>query len=485
MPRLETLTNREAERALLGQVLQEPAILLKHLADFDARWMSDPQHGMLLDTLRDMLRRGQRVDLVTLPQELDRRGIAARLGGLEYVLSLPDAAPSIANPDHYAEAIRACFARRTVVARAERLAARAATLGPDELRDAVLEETRVMLAAGEHSGEAEDYGRIVDAALDAAEAQSRARLAGETVEAPVVSTGWPALDEATGGGLRRRKLTVLAGRPGMGKTAFLLELARSLALDALQEARAGERPERVLICSLEMEGEELAHRSISRESETLTHQQVARGEIRDWTAATEAGERAAALPIRVWYRPGATGGQIVGRIYAEAAKGRLRAVLVDYAQLIRLSGRGERRDLELGDVIAALLSACAEVGAALVLLSQFGRSIERNGGVPTMAALKETGALEEHAHTILGLDRPGIRGGSMAPDVLHVHGLKCRAAGTFVLVGTFDGARMRIDIHGPMQPKDEPIRADERAPDVRWRKRDRPQGGGGGDGIPF
>ena len=477
-PNLEILVNRDAERVLLGQVLQEPAILLKTLADFDSRWMGDPSHAMLLDTLRDMLRRGHPVDLVTLPQELQRRGIAEQVGGLRYVLELPDQAPTTVNPDHYAEVIRVAFARRTIRERAERLALRALSLTPEELRDAVIDESRVMLAAGEHSGEAEDYADVVEAVMVAAEDQACAAQAGERVEAPVVSTGWAALDRAMGGGLRRGQLTVIAGRPGMGKTAILLELARSLALDAVGESKAGERPERVLILSLEMTAHELAQRSISREARSVTHQQIARGEIRDWNDAAQAADTAAALPIRVWHRPRPTVGQIVGRIYAEAARARLRAVLIDYAQLIRMIGRGERRDLELSDAVATIRSTCAEVGACAVLLSQFGRSIERNAGVPTMSALKESGGLEEHAHTILGLDRPGLRGEPMSEQVLHVHGLKCRAGSPFVLVGRFEGARMQVEIEGPRQPRDEPWRPEERRnPHQKARA--------GGDNIPF
>lgn len=459
---LDLLVNREAERALLGQVLLDPTILLRVMSDFDSRWFADPAHGRLVETLRDMQRRGHPIDLVTLPQELERRSISAQVGGLEYVLTLPDVVSGTANASHYAESVRVCFARRTIRERAERLAQRAAALSPEDLRDAVIDETRVMLAAGESSGEAEDYSSVVDAVMSAAEDQARAGLAGERIEAPVVSTGWLALDRAMGGGLRRGQLTVIAGRPGMGKTAVLLELARSLALDAIGESKAGERPERVLILSLEMTGHELAQRSISREARSVTHQQIARGEVRDWDDASAAAEAAALLPIRVWHRPRPTVGQIVGRIYAEAARGRLRAVLVDYAQLIRMTGRGERRDLELSDAIATIRSTCAEVGACAVLLSQFGRSIERNAGVPTMSALKESGGLEEHAHTILGLDRPGLRGEPMSEEVLHVHGLKCRAASPFVLIGRFDGARMRVEVDGAMQPRDEPWRAEER-----------------------
>lgn len=441
----------DAERALIGAVLQDPIALRRELADFDPAWLFRADHQHLLRQLVAMNKRGQMIDLVTLPQELERSGRLAMCGGVSYVLDLPNYAPSTANVSHYADLVRECFARREIRRHAERLQGLSESEDIPDLREQVIERSRAMLAAGEAAGDAEDFADVVDKTIDLAEAQHAASLRGELIEAPVVSTGWDHLDDAMGGGLRRGQVTVIAGRPGMGKTAMLLELARNLAEGALDDNR--DRPERVLICSLEMTPHELAQRALSRDS-GVSHQGIARGMVPNWGPLMDAHETVRRLPIRVWHRPSPTTAQIIARIYSEASKHPLRAVMIDYAQLIRMTGSlNMRRDLELSESIASLKAACGEVDAALVLLSQFGRGIERNGGIPTMSALKESGGLEEHAHTILGLDRPGIRGCDMAAHWLNVYGLKCRSGSPFALQGVFDGRAMRIEITGPLDAK--------------------------------
>ena len=439
--------NLEAERALLGQILQDPMILRQHASAADPKWFWRPDHALIFRMLRSMLEKGEPIDLITLPQHIARLGVGERLGGIDYVLSLPDAAPSTANPADYLGQIRECYVRRVAQRAAEDLAKAAARMDLTDLREHVVASMHQILAAGEDAGEPRSYEEIIAEAEQDVERMAGDAAEGLDVVGPIVSTGWPALDTAMGGGMRRGKMYIVAGRPGSGKTAMTQEIARNVALGALSDARTfgQDSPESVLFASLEMSDREVAERAMSRES-GLPHQVISSAKIRDnqWERLFAGGDAGKQLPVWVWHRPGATAAQIIGQIYATASKRRLRMVAVDYAQIIRLRD-SRRADLELKDAVVRISQACAEVGAVFLLCAQFGRSLDRNGGVPTMSALKESGGLEEAAYAVLGLDRPGTRGEEMAAHHLHVHGLKCRSSGAFVLEGAFYGSEMRVE----------------------------------------
>lgn len=443
----------EAERAILGQILQDPALLRKEAAPLDPRWMFNPQHARLLQAMRSIVGRGEVFDLVTLPGHLDRMGITEAVGGIGYVMQLPDHAPSTANAPTYLAEIRDAFARRETLAACEIVARAARTEPVDEMRETIHARLRAALAAGQEAGDAIGYDDLVGRVDDEIQAAHDARAQGRVAEGALVTTGFPELDRALGGGMRRGSCYVVAARPGVGKTAVMLELARSMALESLAEHRSyakGRPPEHALLLSLEMTELEVAQRALSRES-GIPHQRIASGTLRaeEWEAYYAASETVSSLPIRVWHRRGATVPQLVGKIHGEAARRPLRLVALDYAQIVRVRG-DLRYDQLIGQMVQELSAACSEVGAVFVLLAQIGRAGVADNKPPQMHHIKESGDIEQEAYAVLLLDRPGLRGEDYAAHHLHIHLPKIRSGQPCALAGCFYGDRMQITIDGPL-----------------------------------
>ena len=454
----------EAERALLGQVLSDPALLRRHLAAFEAKWFYRPDHANLYTLLRQMTDRGQIIDPVTLPRYLhDNLENEQHVGGIGYVLELFSYAPSTANCDHYAEVIRDLYVRRRVISEAEALMRRAQVLGGpiEELQEEAVGAMRTILGEGGGGGEAATIGVATTSLLEQAERSAEAMMSGVKRDQLILTTGYPFLDDAMGGGFARGTLNVLAGRPGMGKTALMGELARLACEDAML-APEDHPVEHTLLVSLEMTREEMASRLIARLT-GIDHRRIFSGNLSqdEWPSVLNAEEALKAYPLLIWDRKKQSMNAIIAAIYATAAKVPLRMVALDYAQIIRVVA-SDRRDLALGDAIIDFKDACAEVGAVAVLLSQFGRSLKSTGGIPSLGALKESGGLEEHSDVVIGLDRPALRGEDYAPHWIYFYGLKSRGSGPFTLEGTYKGESMKIDVTGEIGPDGETFGGDGR-----------------------
>jgi replicative DNA helicase len=211
-----------------------------------------------------------------------------------------------------------------------------------------------------------------------------------------VASGFKDLDELTSG-FQSGELIVVGGRPGMGKTAFALNIAQHVAV---------EMKEPVAIFSLEMSKEQLAMRMLCSEG-MVDSGRVRKGFIgrEDWPRLTNAAGRLAEAPIFIDDSSSLT----VLEIRAKARRlkmehGRLSLVVVDYLQLMRSRGNFERREQEISEISRSLKALAKEVKVPVIALSQLNRAVEHRGEKkPTLADLRESGAIEQDADVIIFL----------------------------------------------------------------------------------
>lgn len=381
----------EAEQSALGSVLIESAALAKASEMLTPEDFYRPGHELIFGVILRLAERRVEIDPVTVAEELTRRGSLAEVGGMEYLLALFDTVPTAANVGHYAGIVRRHADLRRLLAAGREVQALALSAPEDvaEIQDAA---EKAVFASRRDAAGAGGLRPLAPAVLSVyGEAERRA----ETGEEPAgLQTGLAALD-ALLGGLGRSDLVLLAARPSMGKSAACLA-----AVDHVAGQGKG-----VAVFSLEMSREQIATRLLcagaSLDSRLLKRPQSL--SAADWGRLADAATRLYSLPLLVddAREPGVL--SLRSRCRRMAAEQDLSLIVVDYLQNMG-GGKAESRNLEL-DVICRQLRALAlEVGAPVLLLSQLSRAVEsRENKRPMLSDLRDSGAIEGHADTVIFL----------------------------------------------------------------------------------
>jgi replicative DNA helicase len=422
--------NTDIEIAILGGILGDPLAYDRVSGITTAKHFYLSYHGQVftaMTTLRELSR------------PIDPIGVMAQLGEMDVtnaqslVFDLIDRIPSATNIDHHAELLAKKWRLRETI----RLCREAAQMAYDPA--ATPEGIRIHIQdgltalAGDSRGGVASIGDAIGVRLD--ELSQRC----ETGELGFVPTGIADLDEVLLGGLRPGKLIVIAGRPGMGKSA----LGVSNVLPAI--AAASGKPS--IVFSLEMDRAELVDRFLARE---LTHPwQIQDRNLAslDWAELGVIGSRLSGLPIFIDDRAGATFDHICAtcrRLKAE--QGDLGCVVIDYLQIMGGLDNESNMALSIGKIANGFKNLARELNTAIILLSQLNRGVEgRQDKRPTSADLRQSGAIEEAADIVLMIYRDDIYNPD-SPDrgVAELIITKQRGAPTGTVKTVFDGARSKF-----------------------------------------
>lgn len=428
----EGMFDLDAERAVLGSCLIEtPAVDLvtDKLAGGHAFYRS--AHSEIWRCMEALRGRGEPIDLVTLSTELGTvRGRLEAVGGIAYLTSLAAMVPTAAHAERYADIVRGFWLRRRI----RRVSSEIAAASEDLTKDIDTVEDDAVRALLELSQEADTAGLVdgTDAELDAIMV-----ALGLQKPDPGLATGYSALDGATGG-LPKPGLVIVAGRPGLGKTAFALNIAHRVAFAG---GNAG-------IFSLEMSRNKLAERRLALEARvdsmrirmgTLTRDEQER--------VADAGKRLQEHPLLLDDSGWVSAAQIRARVRRAHAQKPLDLVIVDYIQLVNEpKDRNETRAQVIGRVSKSLLALSKDLCIPVIALSQLNRASElRADKRPTMADLRESGELEQDAELILLLHRRAD-----APTVLEVDVAKNRnGAADMTLRFAWKKEHQRVDTLEP------------------------------------
>ena len=406
--------NPEAEMALLGALLNHNAIFDKVGAYLKPEHFSEAVHAELYRLIARLIGRGHAVTAVTLrPFVEEIPGIDDLGGAAAYLGKLVAAAAPMSAADDYAREIYDLARRRWLMEIGSELVVEARTPDAERSVNDIIEQTEKQLyEVAEEARFGQGFIGFAEAlkeSLDMA-AQAYARDGGLSG----LSTGLRDLDQKLGG-LQPSDLVILAGRPGMGKTALATSIAYHVAKSYRPAKVAPGEPPRaedggvVAFFSLEMSAEQLATRIISAEAEISSHK-IRRGEItpEEFERLREVAERIEQVPLFI----DATGGLTIAQLAARARRIKrqhgLDLIVVDYLQLLSGTTRRsqENRVQELTEITTNLKALAKELNVPILALSQLSRQVEsREDKRPQLSDLRESGSIEQDADVVLFIYR--------------------------------------------------------------------------------
>lgn len=389
--------NLEAERAVLGACLLEREALLSVTDSLRGEDFYDPRHRQTFEIMEEMVSRDKAVDSLTFQEELARRSLSERFGGYPFIASLIDTVTTTANIDHHIAIVRDKSIHRGMV----RVGNEIVRLGyAEEISyEEALETAEQKVYEIARTGGKAHIRNALDVVTSAFQQIEERIVQGAGISG--IPTGYKDVDTLTGG-FQPGSLNILAARPSMGKTAFVLNIAQNVAVRE-------EVP--VLIFSLEMSAEQLAHRLLSSEARVNVRELQQAGCVRDdqWKALTEAAGKLSRAPIFIDDSSVLSTQELRSRCRRFFAKhrGQRGLVIVDYLQLMESTKKTDSKANEVAEISRSLKSVAREFNVPVIALSQLSREVEKRGGDkrPVLSDLRDSGAIEQDADLVAFLYR--------------------------------------------------------------------------------
>jgi replicative DNA helicase len=385
--------NLDAERSVLGAVLLDNHMLNAAVEKLRADDFFLDQHRRVFQQMIVLGEAQKAIDLVTLTDELHRKGELEAAGGAAYLAQLVDGVPRVSNVDHYARIVKEKAVLRNLIHTTYAIQQQA--LEAEEDADAILdraESSIFQLAEDRIRAGFVGVKELVRENFDRLE-----RIFTEGHRITGLATGYQQLDNLTSG-LQPSELIILAARPSIGKTALALNIAENVALNAKEPAA---------IFSLEMSKESLLLRLLASHARINAHK-FRTGHLSrdDWRKMTESLGSLAEAPL--WIDD--SGSITVVEIGAKARRLKrdkgLSLVVVDYLQLVSARGRFGNRNEEVTSITRGLKGLAKELKVPLLVLSQLTRAPEREDRRPQLADLRESGAIEQDSDVVIFIHRP-------------------------------------------------------------------------------
>ena len=400
--------NIEVEQALLGAILVNNEAYYR-VSDFlEPPHFFEPIHGKIYEVAGSLVKAGKAATPVTLktflPADLDVAGLNAS----QYLARLAAEATTVINAGDYGRTIYDLALRRSLIIIGEEMVNVAydspVDLGPQSQIEDTERRLYELAETGKYDGGFQRFARALTTAVDmAAHAYQRdGKLSG-------LATGLRDLDRMVGG-LQSSDLVILAGRPGMGKTALATNLAYNIAKAWHGEPQVDGRMKTVNggivgFFSLEMSAEQLATRIISEQT-TIPSYRIRRGEIQptDFDRIAEAAREMETLPLYIDETGGLTIAQLAARARRLKRQKGLDLLVIDYIQLLQGSSRraAESRVQEVTEITTSLKALAKELNLPILALSQLSRQVEnREDKRPQLADLRESGSIEQDADVVM------------------------------------------------------------------------------------
>ncbi|NPV29473.1 MAG: replicative DNA helicase [Firmicutes bacterium] len=385
--------NLEAEQAVLGALLLAPDSFLSIAEILKPEDFYGEGHRDLFRVLRDLAEAGRPVDLVTVAEELTKRGLLEKIGGASYLASLAGSVPTAANIRYYAQIVAEKGLLRSLISGCTQLAARGYEEGVESER--LLDEAERMILDLSMRRQTRSYRPVKDLLLEALEKiEHLYQRKGEVTGLP---TGFTELDRLTSG-LQPSDLILLAARPSMGKTSLGLNIAQNVAL------KAGVP---VGIFSLEMAGEQVVQRLLCAEA-LVDQQRLRTGFLteEDWPRLVRAASRLAEAPIFIDDTPAISLLELRSKARRLKIEHQVGFLVIDYLQLMQTGRRMENRVQEISEISRFLKSLARELDIPVLALSQLSRAVEQRGErIPMLSDLRESGSLEQDSDVVMFIYR--------------------------------------------------------------------------------
>ena len=386
----------EAEQSVIGSMLMGREAIMTASEILQREDFYQPQFGIVFEAMLDLYNAGKAVDVITLQNRLKEKDVPPEISDMQFVRDLLTAVPTSANIRYYAEIVREKSILRNLIREAEKIE-NTCYLDNEPVEEILENSEKNMFQIFEKQNTSTfvPIRQVVMDTLSTIEKASRTR--GNVTG---LATGFTDLDYKTSG-LQNSDLILVAARPSMGKTAFVLNIAEYMTL---KQDRA------VAIFSLEMSKNQLMNRLFAMQSR-VDSQNLRNGNLRDeeWARLIETAGLIGGSKLIIDDTPGITVRELRTKCRKYKLEHGLDIVMIDYLQL--MSGSGKRgtdsRQQEISEISRSLKALARELNVPIVALSQLSRAVEQRAGDhrPILSDLRESGAIEQDADVVMFLYR--------------------------------------------------------------------------------
>ena len=383
----------EAEQSVIGSMIMDRDAIMTASEVITSEDFYQSQYGVLFDAMLELYNEGKPVDLVTLQERLREKDVPPEISSLEFVRDLLDAVPTSANVRHYATIVQEKSMLRKLIKVNEDIA-NTCYLAREKTED-ILEETEKKIFDLLQYRSTGDFVPIKQVVLNALDKIEKASKNKGTVTG--IPTGFIDLDYKTSG-FQPSDLILIAARPSMGKTAFVLNVAQHMAF---KEGKT------VAIFSLEMSKEQLVNRLFSLESK-VDSQALRTGNLtdEDWAKLIEGAAVVGKSNLIIDDTPGISIAELRSKCRKFKLEHDLGIIIIDYLQLMSGGKHSESRQQEISEISRSLKAVARELNVPVVALSQLSRAVEqRPDHRPMLSDLRESGAIEQDADVVMFLYR--------------------------------------------------------------------------------
>lgn len=387
--------NIEAERAVIGSMIMDRDAILTASETVTSEDFYQGQYGVIFDALVDLYRSGVGTDLITLQNKLRELEVPPELSSVEYIGGLLNSVPTSTHVKHYATIVHEKAVLRRLIQTTERIAGDC-YMDRQSLEEVLEDAEKSIFQVIQQRGgsEFEPIRDVVLRTLDSIEraAKQKGHITG-------LETGFRDLDYKTAG-LQKSDLILIAARPAMGKTAFVLNLTEYIALHSEST---------IAMFSLEMSKEQLVKRMLSMNSH-VDSQKIRTGNLEDedWDRLVGSVRRIGNSHLVIDDTSGITASELRSKCRKLKIEQGLDLVIIDYLQLMSggRSRRNENRQQEISEISRSLKVMARELNVPVIALSQLSRAVEqRPDKKPMLSDLRESGAIEQDADMVMFLYR--------------------------------------------------------------------------------
>lgn len=384
--------NIEAEEAVLGAILVNPTVITKVVEFLSAESFYKPAHRYVYEAMLQLFNQNEKIDIVSVSDVLNFNSKLDLIGGRAFINDLSFKTITTSNIEYYAKIVQEKAVKRALINAGSEIVSFGYDLNPT---DESLESAERLIFEIASRKATKDLSHVRDLVLGSYEKieyryNHRDELTG-------VPTGFYELDNMTSG-LQKSDLIILAARPSMGKTAFVLNIAQNVAIRAKIP---------VAIFSLEMSKEQLVQRMLCSEAEVDT-QKIRTGNMqrKDWDKLAHSMSDLSEAPLYIDDTGGCTLTDIRAKCRRLAMEEKsLGLIVIDYLQLMEGSGKEERIQ-QISSISRGLKTLARELDVPIIALSQLSRAVEqRKDRRPMLSDLRESGAIEQDADIVMFIYR--------------------------------------------------------------------------------
>lgn len=385
----------EAEQSVVGAMLMDKDAIMTASEIIGGKDFYQTSYGIIFESIVELFNEGKPVDLITLQERLKEKDVPEEIASLEFARDLLAAVPTSANIKFYADIVFEKSMLRKLIKLNEEIA-NTCYVGNEPL-EAILESTEKSVFELVQKRNTGDYVPIKEVVLNALERIEKASKTKGTVTG--IPTGFLDLDYKLSG-LQPSDLILVAARPSMGKTAFVLNLAQHAAFKGNKT---------VAVFSLEMSKEQLVNRLFALESQ-VDSQALRTGNLKDadWEKLIESAGIIGKSNLIIDDTPGISISELRSKCRKYKLEHDLHLIIIDYLQLMsgRVGGRSESRQQEISEISRSLKGVARELNVPVIALSQLSRAVEqRPDHRPMLSDLRESGAIEQDADVVMFIYR--------------------------------------------------------------------------------